>query len=212
MLLPLFMLLSSQPVASLPSNPSADPDPPVHVWLNSDGKYDLGDRAKVYARAGQAGYLVVLRADPDGRVRVVFPLDPRDDNRVQGGKKYELKGRGGHEAFMANDTTGHGTVLAAVAGAPFKFDEFEQNGRWDLDALSDGVAGKDAEAGLLAAVQRMLPGGEHFDFDVATYVASHPRYVVGPYPYPYPLWWGYGPRFGFGFGYPYWGFRHRWGW
>jgi hypothetical protein len=209
MLLPLFMLLSSQPVVTFPSTASADPDPPVHVWLNSDGKYDLGDHAKVYAKTAQNGYLLVLRADPEGHVRVVFPLDPRDDNRVQAGKKYELKGRGGQEAFAANDTTGHGTVLAAIAPAPFKFDEFEQNGRWDLDALSDAVAGKDTEAGLLATVQRMLPAHEHFDFDVATYVTGVPRYVAGPYPY--PVWWGYGPRFGVGFVYPYWGFRYRWG-
>jgi hypothetical protein len=109
---------------------------------------------------------------------------------------------------MADDTTGHGTVLAAVASTPFKFNEFEQHGRWDLDALSDGVKGKDPEAGLLATVQQMLPADQHFDFDVATYVTSLSRYVAGPYPYPYPLWWGYGPRFGVV--YPYWGFRFRW--
>lgn len=207
MLLPLFMLLSSQPVVST-SKPSADPAPPVHVWLNSDGKYDLGDHAKVYARAAQNGYLLVLRADADGRVRVVFPIDPADDSQIEGGKKYELKSRGGHQAFMADDTTGHGTVLAAVASTPFKFNEFEQHGRWDLDALSDGVKGKDPEAGLLATVQQMLPADQHFDFDVATYVTSLSHYVAGPYPYPYPLWWGYGPRFGVV--YPYWGFRFRW--
>jgi len=204
MLLPLFMLLSSQPVVST-SNPSADPDPPVHVWLSSHGKYDLGDHVKVYAKAAQNGYLLVLRADPNGRVRVVFPIDPADDSRIEGGKKYELKSRGGHEAFMADDTTGHGTVLAAVANTPFKFNEFERDGRWNLDALSDRVTEKDPEAGLLATVQQMLPADQHFDFDVATYVTSLPHYVNYPYAYPYPLWWGYG------FGYPYWGFRYHWG-
>ncbi len=213
MLLPLLMVLSSQPVPTPSPNPRADPDPPVHVWLNSDGNYELGDRAKVYARAAQDGYLVVLHAAPDGRVRVVFPLDPQDDQRVQARKKYELKGRGGHEAFMVNDTSGHGTVLAALAKTPFKFDDFEQNGRWDYQALSDDRAAKDPEAALIGIVQRMQPGQEHFEFDVATYVALTPRYVAGPYPYGYPLWWGYGPRFGFAFGPPYyWGFRHGWGW
>ena len=207
MLLPLFMLLSSQPVVSTPS-PSADPDPPVHVWLSSDGKYDLGDHAKVYAKAAQDAYLLVLRADADGRVRVVFPIDPADDSRIAGGKKYELKSRGGHEAFMADDTTGHGTVLAAVASTPFKFNAFEQDGRWKLDALSDRVTGKDPEAGLLATVQQMLPADQHFDFDVATYVTGLPHYMAAPYPYSYPLWWGYGPRFCVV--YPDWGFRFRW--
>ena len=69
MLLPLLMLLSSQPVVSLRSNPSPDPDPPIHVWLSSDGRYDRGDHAKVYARGAQDAYLIVLHASPDGRVR-----------------------------------------------------------------------------------------------------------------------------------------------
>src|SRR3989475_8114225 len=43
-------------------------DPPVQVWLNHND-YARGDRAKVYARTQQDGYLVVLRADADGRVR-----------------------------------------------------------------------------------------------------------------------------------------------
>ena len=38
-------------------------DPPVKVWFSSDGKYLFGDRAKVYARTAEDGYLVVLRAD-----------------------------------------------------------------------------------------------------------------------------------------------------
>jgi hypothetical protein len=37
---------------------------------------------------------------------------------------------------------------------PVQFDEFEQHGRWDLDALSDGVKGKDPEAGCSATGSR----------------------------------------------------------
>jgi hypothetical protein len=46
---------------------------------------------------------------------VLFPLEPQDDQRITGGKKYELKSRGGREAFVADDSSGHGTVLAAIA-------------------------------------------------------------------------------------------------
>src|SRR2546429_1541621 len=35
-------------------------DPPVRVWFNSDGHYEFGDRAKVYAQTADDGYLVVL--------------------------------------------------------------------------------------------------------------------------------------------------------
>ena len=210
MLLPLLMLLSSQPAVSLRSNPSPDPDPPIHVWLSSDGRYDRGDHAKVYARGAQDAYLIVLHASPDGRVRVLFPLDPRDEQRVHGGKKYELKGRGGHEAFMVDDTTGPGTVLAAVARSPFNVGDFAQNGRWDYDALAGDGVRNDPEAGLLGIVQRMQPADQHFDYDVATYVVATPGYASRLGPYPYPVWWGYGARFGFGWPY-YWGYAYRWG-
>jgi hypothetical protein len=181
----------------------------VHVWFNSHGDYTFGDRAKVYARTARDGYLVVLRTGVDGRVRAVFPVDPRDDQRVVGGKKYELKGRGGREAFVVDDTIGHGTVLAAYAETPFRFDEFAKNGHWDPAALSSQGTGDpkaDPETRLRDIVQRMRPDGGHFDYDVATYVVKPPpRYVRGPYADPYlygygwPAWgYGFGPRFYFG--------------
>src|SRR5437016_13451033 len=110
-------------------------DPPVRVWFNSDGHYEFGDRAKVYAQAAQDGYLVVLRADASGQVRVLFPLDPDGDQQVRGGKKYELKGRGGREAFVVDDTTGHGTVLAALARTAAPSAQFAKNGPADYQAL-----------------------------------------------------------------------------
>jgi uncharacterized protein DUF4384 len=205
MLLSLLMLLGSSPARPPDVTPAADPDPPIHVWLNSNGSYELGDHAKVYVRAARPGYLVVLHAAPDGRVRVLFPLNPGDDQHVQGGKKYEIKGRGGHEAFQVDDSTGHGTVLAAVAAEPFRLDAIAKDGRWNFEALSAHRDAKDAEAGLMSLAQEMQPGGTHFDYDIATYVAGSQRYAV--YPYGYLGWWG--PRFGFWFGPPYW---HRWGW
>src|SRR5438477_10210407 len=142
------LLLYSMGVSAAPaSTRSVAPDPPVRVWFNSDGNYQYGDRAKVYAQAAEDGNLVVLRADAGGHVRVLFPVDPAADQRVRAGKKYEVKGRGGREAFVADDTTGHGTVLAAVAETPFRFDAFEQNGHWDYSALNDSAVQSDPEGG-----------------------------------------------------------------
>src|SRR5437762_8360103 len=55
---------------------------PVRVELNHD-QYSAGDKARVYVRSAQDGYLVVLHADPAGRVRVLFPVDPGDDDRSE---------------------------------------------------------------------------------------------------------------------------------
>ncbi|HMC18618.1 MAG TPA: DUF4384 domain-containing protein, partial [Gemmatimonadales bacterium] len=179
MLLPLLLLHSLGGPVAPASTRQVAADPPVRVWFNSDGDYEFGDRAKVYAQAAEDGNLVVLRADAGGHVRVLFPVDPAADQRVRAGKKYELKGRGGREAFVADDTTGHGTVLAAVAETPFRFDEFEKNGHWDYSALNDSTVHTDPEAGLMGLAQRMQGSetGGHFDYDVATYTVSPaPRY------------------------------------
>ncbi len=220
MLVPLLLLHALGAPAAPATAREVAAEPPVRVWFNSDGDYELGDRAKVYARAAQDGNLVVLRVDASGHVRVLFPVDPDGDQRVRAGKKYELKGRGDREAFVADDTTGHGTVLAALAETPFRFDQFEKNGHWDYGALDDPSVRADPEAALMDLVQRLQAAGDHFDFDVATYTVSPPpRYVGWVHPYAWSGRWDpwysgywYGPRLGVGlrFGGPFFGPRwHR---
>src|SRR5436189_6252789 len=97
MVMSLLLLYSMGASAAPATARSVTPNPPVRVWFNSDGNYQYGDRAKVYAKAAEDGNLVVLRADASGQVRVLFPVDPDGDQQVRGGKKYELKGRGGRE-------------------------------------------------------------------------------------------------------------------
>jgi hypothetical protein len=204
-------LLLLAATAAQPATPVVSKDPPVRVWFNSDGQYALGDRAKVYAKSAQDANLIVLRSDAAGHVRVLFPLDPQDNQRITGGKKYELKGRGDREAFVADDTSGHGTVLAATSESPFRVDHFTQNGHWDIQALSTPHVRYDPEAGLLELVGRMRTPNQHFDYDVATYIVSE-RYDRDLYSYPYPYigpgWWGYDPWSGYGRGL---GFGFSWG-
>ena len=192
------LLLLALPAAAAPrAMPVASQDPPIRVWFNSGGNYAYGDRAKVYAKSTQDAYLIVLRSDGAGRVQVLFPLEPQGEQRITGGKKYELKSRGGREAFVADDSSGHGTVLAAISGSPFRVDQFAQTGHWDTRALSSPRVRDDAESGLLELVQRMKPPDQRFDYDVATYVVAE-QYARDPYAdlYTGPGWWGYGPRFG----------------
>jgi hypothetical protein len=226
MLIPMLLLaVPSVPPTAVPAVPN---DPPVHVWLNDDGRYAFGDKAKVYVRAAEAGYVVVLRSDVRGGIRVLSPVDPAGDQSVGGGKKYEAKGRGGREAFVVEDTSGQGVVLAAWSKTPFDLRRYQRDGHWDFQALAaaaprDSVTARDAEAGLLRVVDAITPAGVHYQYDVATYQADSPRIARAPwgYGYPYPYgwnggWWGYDPYWDrpfFGsrivFGRPF-GFRHHW--
>lgn len=209
--LALSLLTAAAPVAQ------RHDDPPVRLKLNEE-TYVRGDRAKVKVRAAETGYLLVLRGDADGRVRVLFPIAPDDDAEITGGKEFEVRSRGDREAFVVNETSGAGTVLAVWSDQPLNFEQFTRNGRWDYRALSaDSSAGAD-ESGLLDLVDRMTEG--KYAYDVAQYTVddsppSRSHYRVGYYSGFYDPWWGYGygpyygPRWRIGIG---WGggWHRRW--
>jgi len=165
-------------------------NPPVTVKINHD-QFSSGDRARVYVEAAQDGYLVVLHSDADGRVRVLYPLDPRDDDFIRGGGRFEVRGRGDRDAFQLEGDEGSGIVLAAVSRDPLSFDAFVRNDHWDFRALggpSQNVS-DDPLAKLLDIVQRMSGDSSgRYDYDQATYVVRSYRYAS---------------RYGYDYGYPY---------
>jgi len=188
-------------------------DPPVKVWLN-DASFERGDRAKVYVKADRDGYVVVLHAEPDGRVRVLFPLDPTDDDYIKAGETYEVRGRGDRNAFTVYDSRGEGVVFAAYSPDPFRFDSFVRSDHWDYRV--DGFrVGDDAEADL-TELARQMAGQSAFEYDlvrydVEQYVAQgdsyYPYYPYHPYYYGgwYDPWyrpWRSGIYFGVSIGSP----------
>ena len=142
-------------------------DPVVQIWINNNRRFLAGDRAKVEVRTRDDGYLVVLHADPDGRLRVLYPLDPDDDNFVRGGRKYEVRGRGGREAFTVDVSSGRGTVYAAVSRDPFRFDQFVLADHWDYRELAPNRLPREPETELTELVRRLAQGS--FDYDLLTY-------------------------------------------
>src|SRR6266849_1749419 len=166
-------------------------DPPLKVWLNQDNHFQRGDKAHVNVKLGEDGYLVVLRADGNGRVRVLFPLDPGDDAFARGGEPREIRGRGDREAFSIDEREGSGLVLAARSVTRFKFGELVRGDHWDYRVLTARDAGDDKEQALLDMVQRMVPDG-HFDYDAVNYTVASPRADYDG---------GYSPSVGLGLGY-----------
>ena len=195
---------------------------PVTVRLNHD-QFTAGDHARVYVQTEQDGYLVVLHADAEGRVRVLYPLDPSDDDFVRGGKKLEVRGRADRDAFQIEGNEGSGTVLAAVAPDAFAFGAFARNDHWDFRALgSPSATVKDDPLARLLDIVRQMSGDSagRFDYDYDTYVVNS-RDIASRYGYGsgygfYPYHFGYYDPFcydpfffsarcyglGYGFGYP----------
>ena len=197
--------------------------PAIQVSLNDGGNFAPGGLVNVRVQTADDGYLIVFRVDGDGRIRVVFPLDPDADAFVRGGKEYELRGRGDRSTFLADDRGGSGMIYAALSHQPLVVRDFSQNGHWDYDALRLRDSTTDAENDLTAIVARMT-NRARFDYDaisyrvqdissVSTVVNGGGGYYPGLYdPYYNPRWrcmscgWGYpGSEFSVGFGYsPFW--------
>jgi hypothetical protein len=200
---------------------------PVTVQLNHE-QYEPGDRARVYVQAAEDGYLVILHADAAGRVRVIFPLDPSDDNFVRGGRKFEVRGRSDRDPIQIEGEEGTGIVVAAVSPDAFNFNEFSRNDHWDFRALGgpSTAVRDDPLAKLLDIVQRMAGDSTgRFEYDQVTYLVQSTRYAANyggwghshfmigfsfGYPYYYPFYaapFGGYAGWGYGWGYPY-GYRY----
>lgn len=157
----------------VPGAAQAD-DPAIRLKL-SDEVFAPGERAKVRVKLAADGYLVVLRADAQGRVRVLFPLDPADSGFVRSGKEFVLRGRGDRDGFLVDDRDGSGVVLAARSAVPFDFQAFTRGAHWDYRALAAADSMADGEAALLDVIDRMA-GGD-YDYDVVPYAVSERAYA-----------------------------------
>ncbi len=183
---------SGQPVGW----PDASSRTRIEVWTNrGDDAYAGGQGARVFFRSEVDAYVTVLRVDTDGRVRVLFPLEPWEDNFARGGREYEIQGGYERDAFSIDDYPGVGYIFAVAAADPFVYDAFETGDHWDYRAIADGRVHGDPYVALTDLAQRILPADyRDWDYDITPY------YVNRHYDYPrflcydchtyvsYPLW------------------------
>lgn len=70
----------------------------VEIWANhSDGDYYVGDNVVLRFRANGDAFVAIYSIDSRGRVNLLFPVAPSDDNFVRGGQTYRLPGA--HDDF-----------------------------------------------------------------------------------------------------------------
>lgn len=202
--------------ASISPVPTAPPaTAPIRLWMNNDGRFREGEYVRVQVDADADGYLLVLQYDTFGKLRVLFPLDPRDDNRVIRGRRYEVQDDGGRFAFRA-DGDGPGLIYSAITAEPWRLEGIVADGRWDNDRLTINPDAEDPEPAITELVQRLAgPGG--FDYDLLDYrvYGATPNstsygygqdYVYGYEPYRQcNYYWSFGGcgsfRFGLYYGY-----------
>ena len=142
------------------------PTAPVQVMLDR-AVYAPGLVGHVQVRAGQDGYLLVLHADPEGRVRVAFPLDPDMPTQVHAGQAIDITTRRGRAAFTVEDTVGSGLWYAAISTVQFRPDSFALGNHWDYRRFPTLAEDQDWNAALTRLVSALAEG--RFDHDIATY-------------------------------------------
>jgi len=157
---------------------SSTPKPRISVSLDAESPYQRGDDAHVYLVTEVDAYVTVVRIDTDGRLRLLFPLDPWEDNWVRGGKRVEVLSRNRGSAFRISDYAGVGYVFAVASPDPFDFQAITRGDHWDYRTVADdGRVRGDPYVAIGDLADKITPGGE-YDYDVAEY------YVEQHYDYP----------------------------
>jgi len=175
-------------LAVLSTSTPRDPSfyrPRVELWTNrGDGAvYTRGERVRLYFRLDQDAYVTIFRVDTDGRIRVLFPRDPGEDNFARGGRDLEVDGNElAREAFTIDDYPGVGYIFAVTSADPFVYDKIESGQHWDYRVIADGRVRGDPYVAMTDLAERIVPEGYvDWDYDVISYnVGQHydyPRFL-----------------------------------
>lgn len=159
--------------------------PEIRLWTDRGEAtvYHRGERVRVYFRADEDAYVTVLRVDTDGRVRVLFPEEPWDDNFARGGVAYEVRPRDLRYAFAVDEYPGQGYVFAIATLDPFDYRGIVRGDHWDYGAIASGgrITG-DPYVALQDLADLIVPANyELYSYDLATYYVEHyydyPRFL-----------------------------------
>jgi len=155
--------------------------PNVEVWTNkdSDDLLHRGEQVRVYFRSSESAYVTVFRIDTDGRVRVIYPVEPWEDNYARAEQRYEVRSYGDRHAFVVDDAPGEGYVFAVASRDPFNYGALVRGDHWDYRVIADGgrVTG-DPYVALTDLVDRIIPANySEYSYDVLPYfVEQHYQY------------------------------------
>lgn len=159
---------------------SSDDRPRINVWVDNEDAYQRGDQARVYFKSDREAYVTVLRIDTDGRVRVLFPIDPWEDNWARAGRTFEVLGRDDDEAFRVDDYPGVGYIFAIASTDEFNYDEILRGDHWDYRNISDGRVRGDPYVAVSDIAEKIAREGD-YDYDVGEYYVEkhydYPRFV-----------------------------------
>ena len=100
----------------------------VEIWADhDDDEYYEGDRVKLNYRVSRDAFVAVYSIDSKGRVNMLFPSSPGQDNYVTGGVTYSLPGRDDDYDFVVNGPEGVENVQIIASREPFPIPDWYVN-------------------------------------------------------------------------------------
>lgn len=180
-LMTLFALPATSAGAAQPAvRHATGPSPTIVVWTDQrDDLFSRGDHMSVFYRTDVDGYVTIMRVDTDGRLRILFPRRPGDDNFARGGTAHRVPGRTNEFTLRVEEYPGEGFLFAVVTLDATAPPVVGHSDRWDYVAL--GVPARLTDdpyavfAGVLATL--MPPDYRAYAYDVLPYsVEEHHGY------------------------------------
>ncbi len=124
--IPLVLILAAGATAGPQDRLSIRPGPradfEIFVWPDRgvDAVYHPGDRIKVYFEVTRDCYVVLYDIDTHGRLHILFPFSPWQDNYVRAGHVYELPGD--WDTFSLHVEGPSGTEYIQAIASPYPID------------------------------------------------------------------------------------------
>lgn len=158
----------------------------VDIWPNhDDGEYYIGDRVALLFRANRDAFIAIYSIDSKGRVNLLFPSAPDEDNFVYGGVTYSVPGDDADYNLVVTGPVGVENIQIVASRERFPIpDWYEMSGLYcDWD---DRLEYMD----YLNANYFVRYSGQRFAFDrTALYINKWEPDYYRPVYYPhYPSW------------------------
>lgn len=166
--------------------PRADRYLDVEVWTDhADGEYYIGDNITIQFRANRDCFVAIYSIDSRGRVNLLFPTSPNEDNFVLGNETYALPGPRADYDLAVSGPEGTENIQIIASRDRFPIPSWYHNSGliadWeDRFAYMDYLNGK----------YFVRYDGQRFSYDRAViFVNQWEPYYYRPVYYPaYPAW------------------------
>ena len=158
----------------------------VEIWSDhTDGEYYEGDRITLFYRVNRDAFVVIYSVDSRGRVNMLFPSSPSQDNFVAGGETLRLPGGNDDYDLVVSGPEGVENIQIIASREKFTIPDWYPNS--GLIAETDDIHDY---MDWLNDRYFVKYEGQRFAFDrTALYINEWERYYFRPIYRPYyPSW------------------------